>query len=121
MQLKMLERFRDYYNQQEGQMYPCSNQIVRCAIVVSDKDKAESIMKEKGAVKVLEQSYGIDWNLGNEQWIWRKWGESSRGFRFYKLILDKNVDDDLYLDVIRHCCANYCCSVELVQISKGDQ
>lgn len=114
MELEELERFRDYYNKQEGRAYPCSNQIVRCAIVVSDKDKAESIMKEKGATKVRELLHGIEWNLDNERWIWRRWGENSRGFRFYKLILDKNVDDDLYLNVIRHCCANYCCSVELV-------
>ena len=114
MQLEELKRFRDFYNNQEGQKHPCSNQVVRCAIVVPDKYKAESIMKEKGATKVRERWYRIEWELDNELWIWRKWSESARGFRFYKLILDKNVNDDLFLDVIRYCCVNYCCSVELV-------
>ena len=40
MDLKRLEHYREYFNKQKGRKYPCSNQIVRCAIVTNDRDKA---------------------------------------------------------------------------------
>ena len=36
MDLKRLEHYREYFNKQKGRKYPCSNQIVRCAIVTND-------------------------------------------------------------------------------------
>ena len=51
MDLKRLKRYAEYYNKQNGCKYPCSNQIVRCAIVTEDKNKAINFMKDKSIAK----------------------------------------------------------------------
>ena len=32
MDLKVLKEYANYFNKQEGRQYPCSNQIVTCAV-----------------------------------------------------------------------------------------
>ena len=54
MDLKRLEHYREYFNKQKGRKYPCSNQIVRCAIVTNDRDKVVDFMSDKEVVK-----YGV--------------------------------------------------------------
>ena len=70
MDLKRLEHYREYFNKQKGRKYPCSNQIVRCAIVTNDRDKVIDLMRDKEVVKKLERKDYAAWLLDNgEQWI----------------------------------------------------
>ena len=95
MDLKRLEYYREYFNKQKGRKYPCSNQIVRCAIVTNDRDKVVDFMSDKEVVKKLERKDYAAWLLDNgEQWIWHKWNENCRGYRFYKVAVDKNIKDE---------------------------
>lgn len=55
MDLKRLEYYREYFNKQKDRKYPCSNQIVCCAIVTNDRDKAVNFMSDKEVVKKLER------------------------------------------------------------------
>lgn len=113
MDTKELEYYVEYFNKQEGRPYPISNQIVTCAVVTKDRDKALSIMRGKGAI-VKRQTYNsIDWELNNERWIWRIWNDGTRGYRFYKVIVDKDADDRLFRYVVIRC-ASYCCSMEII-------
>ena len=113
--LEELERFREYYNKQEGRNYPCSNQIVRCFIVTNDKDKATEYMKDKNVIKKIEAYDRIEWILENgERWMWRYWNDNARGYRIYKMAIDKFIDKDLFYCVILPRCATYCCSVEII-------
>ncbi len=114
MDLKRLEHYKKYFNKQKGNKYPCSNQIVRCAIVTHDRDKAIDLMKDKEVVKKRERKDYISWFLDNgEQWVWCRWGENCRGYRFYKVIVDINISDELFDLLVRPCCTNYCCSMEI--------
>ena len=112
---KELKRIAELYNKQEGQRYPCSNQIVRCGVITRDKDKALSIMNDKGATLIKKGSHFLEWELDNERWIWTHWSYSIRGYRFYKIIVDKNTDmsDDDFQSVLNSC-GLYCCSFEIV-------
>ena len=71
MDFKRLEHYREYFNKQKGKKYPCGNQIVRCAIITHDRDKAIDLMRDKEIVKKLEKKDYAAWLLDNrEQWVW---------------------------------------------------
>ena len=115
MNQEKLEHYREYFNKQKGRKYPCSNQIVRCAIVTDDREKAVDLMKDKEIVKNIERKDYAAWLLGNgEQWVWQRWCENCKGYRFYKVIIDKNISDDVFDFLVLPCCANYCCSMEII-------
>lgn len=116
MNKKKLEKIAEFFNKQKGQKYPCSNQIVKCVVITQDRDKALSIMKDKGASLIMRGKDYLEWELNNEKWRWYSyWGYSRRGDRFYKVIFDKNInltEDEFEFCVAR--CANYCCSFEVI-------
>lgn len=114
MDRKILEHYVECFNGQKGRAYPCSNQIVVCAIITIDKDKALSIMEERGAVIKWHNYNGVEWELNNEKWIWRNWSENCRGYRFYKIIVDENVDENVFRYLVLPYCAGYCCSLEII-------
>ena len=115
MDLKKLEHYKEYFNKQKGRKYPCSNQIVRCAIVTNDRDKAVDFMSDKEVIKKLERKDYAAWLLDNgEQWMWRRWNEKCRGYRFYKVAIDKNINDEIFNLLILPYCALYCCSMEII-------
>ena len=110
-----LEYYKDYFNKQQGQEYPYSNQIVSCAIITNDQYKAKNIMKDLGGVLITESSDKITWRINDEEiWTWRKSYENCLGYRFYKLMIDKNTDKAIFEKIILPCCANYCCSMEII-------
>lgn len=114
MDREVLERKAEFYNKQEGRKFPCSNQIVTCGVITHDRDKALSVMDRKGATVKSQSHYGIEWELNNERWIWRHWNENCRGYRFYKVIVDEDINDDVFRYIVAPCLANYCCSFEIM-------
>ncbi len=113
MDREVLEQYAEYFNNQKGRAYPCSNQIVVCGVITKDRDRALSIMKEKGAVIIGQCNNNIKWELNNEIWVWKRWNETMRGHRFYKVLVDEDVDENLFRWT-RIFCASYCCSMEIV-------
>ena len=110
---EMLEHYVEYFNKQKGKSYPCSNQIVICGVITLDRNKALSVMKEKGAaIRRCSHDY-IEWNLNNERWVWRNWNDICRGYRFYKTLVDKNISGELFL-YVRIYSDIYCCSMEVI-------
>lgn len=110
-----IDYYMDHFNKQSGQKYPCSNQLVTCAIITTDRNKAISIMEAEGAI----MSYPflrdqINWNLNGEIWMWRQWNKCPllKGYRFYKLMVDKDISDNLF-DEIAVCSELYCCSMKV--------
>lgn len=113
MDIERLKRFKTAIEQQKGQRYPLSNQIVVCGVMITDKDKALSIMQDKGAVITQNRKGCIKWELNNEEWVWLDWNFDIRGRRFYKIIIDQNIDE-IFFPIISAHCSLYCCSVEIV-------
>ena len=113
--LEILQQFAEYYNNQEGRKYPCSNQIVVCGIITKERDLAINFMKDKSIVEKRECKKQIDWRLDNgEHWIWKSSWENCRGYRFHKIAIDTLIDRDLFNYFVRPYCCLYCCSVEII-------
>ena len=113
--LDVLKRFKEYYDSQEGRRYPCSNQIIICGIITEDRNLAMDFMKDKQVVEMRQRKDEIVWRLDNgEKWIWRHWNESCRGYRFYKVAIDKLVKKEIFEYLIQPYCGLYCCSVEIL-------
>lgn len=113
---EILEHYKNYFNNQKGQAYPCGNQIVTCAIITHDVELAERIMEEKGAISLRRFSHTERrWKLNNENWLWKlnMVNGQSRGYRFYKVIIDKNLSKEEIEKVIIFCNI-YCCSFEVI-------
>lgn len=114
MDRKILERCASFYNKQNGQKYPCSNQNVICGIITNDRNKALTVMENKGAIIKYQNTHQIRWMLDNEEWIWMSWNERSKGRRLYKVIVDENIDEDVFRVIFTPFFHHYCCSFEII-------
>lgn len=113
--LERLQQIAEYYNKQEGSKYPCSNQIVCCGIVTDNREKAIDYMKNKNIIEKRERRDEIKWFLDNgEIWIWRNWNDSVRGYRLYKVAIDRWTDENMLDMIILPKCSFYCCSMEII-------
>ncbi len=111
---KILAKFVEQVNNQQGRPYPYSNQIVVCAVITRDKEKALIEMDKRKAKIILNRKDEVIWNLNNEKWIWKNWHiDAHRGYRFYKMLIDKNIDEELFL-YVRIKSNLYCCFAELI-------
>lgn len=114
MSIEKLKSYADYFGNQEGRAYPCSNQSVVCGVITDDRQKAISIMNEKGAI-IKSSSYNrMEWELDDQRWLWRVWNSGYRGYRFYKVLVDANISDELLDYFVVPYCGNYCCSFEII-------
>ena len=113
MDLEVLEQYANYINKQKGNPYPCSNQTVVCGVIIEDRNKALSIIEQKGTILLSPSHDRILWILNGEFWLWRNWNVGYRGYRFYKLIVEQNIDERMF-DWVRAYSGLYCCSMEIV-------
>ena len=113
--LEVLEDYKKHFDKQTGRKYPYSNQIVLCGIITADKNKAIDFMKDKNVVDKKERRDEIIWFLDNgEKWMWRNWNINHRGYRFYKIAVDKVIEMELFKLVVVPKCSSYCCSFEII-------
>lgn len=111
--LEVLKHYQEYFNSQEDRKY--TYRIVRCAVVTQDKETAINYMSNKNVKIVRTSKYMIEWELDNgERWLWLNWNDSARGYRFYKVAIDTSIDEEVFKCIILPCCANYCCSFEII-------
>lgn len=113
MDRAILEQYAEYLNKQKGRPYPCSNQIVVCGVIIKDRQKALSIMEQKGAILISQCHDRIRWILNGEFWLWRNWNTGYRGYRFYKMLVDKNIDERMFHWATAYG-SLYCCSMEII-------
>lgn len=107
------KKISDYFNNQEGDKYPCSNQIVICGFVTKDDSKwKEFINQNKNNIQQLRERE-VRFKNG-EKWVRVPISESIRGYRYYKAKVDKNIDEKFLEQIILPCCSHYCCSFEWI-------
>lgn len=70
-------------------------------------------MRGTDAIMTRNDNNCIEWYLNNERWLWKNWNTDYRGYRFYKVIIDENIDDELFRFVTA-LCGSYCCSMEII-------
>lgn len=113
--IEILEGYKESFNKQEGRKYPCINQTVVCGIFTDNRDKVIEFMQDKDIADKRERKDEIIWYLSNgERWIWTHWNESHRGYWFYKVAVDKDIDRKLFEYMILPYTSFYCCSFEII-------
>lgn len=116
---ELVYKYATYFNEQKGQKYPCSNQIVTCIYITDDPQEVYdylSLNKDniEGPIRIAI-GY-IEWRENNEKWIWRPVTDRCRGYRFYKVKISKNYCDEESLKYfVLPCCYPYCCSWEVME------
>lgn len=98
------------YNNEIGQSYPCSNQIVCRAIIYSSLDKLESFIKSKNGYQTsrLLNTY----NINGETWKAVRVPNNARGLRFYKVYIEEDIKDEYIYNTILPYMSMYCNFVE---------
>ena len=71
-------------------------------------------MQRKNGVVIREQTNEIEWMVGAERWVWRNWNIDHRGYRFYKVAVDKVIDPELLRLFLLPKLGIYCCSFEII-------
>lgn len=106
----------DYFNQEEGQKYPCSNQIVTCAYITNNSQEVYNYLNKNNIIPIRISKTHIEWQENNERWIWIPINYNTRGYRFYKVKISKDYGNEEMLEqVIIPCCDLYCCSWEVME------
>lgn len=109
------KKLTETFNKQEGQNYPCSNQIVVCGFVAlyrSDWERFVHDNKDKIArqyCNAMREEILLD---NNERWVWIVPSHEIRGYRFYKVLADKNINKKIIGEKILPQCSFYCKSFE---------
>ena len=110
------KKLTEYFSKQEGQNYPCSNQAVVCGFVAlyrSDWERFVHDNKDKIARQYRSTGKEVIILKNNEKWVWiNPSNYSIRGYRFYKVLADKNINKKIIGEAILPQCACYCKSFE---------
>lgn len=106
----------NYFNQQEGREYPCSNQIVICTYITDNLQDIYNYLNKNNIIPTRKLKNYIEWQENNERWIWFPIKHNIRGYRFYKVKISKDYNNKEILEqVIIPCCNLYCCSWEIIK------
>lgn len=112
----LIKQAEEYFNQEEGQKYPCSNQIVLCAYITDDPQEVYNYLNKNNIIPIKKSKICIEWQENNERWTWKPINQSIRGYRFYKIKISKDYNNEEMLEqVIIPCCNLYCCSWEIIE------
>lgn len=100
---------------QKGQKYPCGNQVVCCGYFSYEEDWEKFCKKNKYFIKYKRKD---SIKLKNNE-VWRFFNlislkENMRGFRFYKIKIDKSINSNLFYHYIYPCCVHYCKKIEWI-------
>ena len=104
----LLQHYKEYFNKQEGNPYPCSNQSVGNIIFMKslDSPKTKQLNGTWLGRNKVQLSDGLVWTMVPAR-------DCSRGYRAYRAIVDKDIDFDILKTIVIPCCAGYCCSFEI--------
>ena len=114
--IQLIYDLANYFNQQQGRKYPCSNQIVICAYITDNSQEIYDYLDKNNIIPTRVSKTRIEWQENNEHWRWHPMSEGFRGYRFYKVKISKNYNNyEVLKTIILPCCANYCCSWEIMK------
>ena len=107
------KKLTKYFSKQKGQNYPCSNQVVVCGFVgLYLDDWKKFIHNNKDKITYIHMKEEIILN-NNERWVWiNPSNYSIRGYRFYKVLANKNINRRFIEETVLPQCSFYCKSFE---------
>ena len=107
------KKLTKYFSKQEGQSYPCSNQEVVCGFVSLDLNDWKKFLKnlDKEITWKTRQFQAVLSN--NERWVFINPNQNNaRGYRFYKVLVNKDINKKIIEEKILPQCSFYCKSFE---------
>lgn len=110
------------FNNQEGQNYPCSNQIVMNGFFITDNNIKlwEKFIKERNKeidLCIAHANHVIDEIQFKNGEVWRCFkipNYNCRGFRFYKIKIDSSISRKEVFEKILPYCNLYCKELEWI-------
>jgi hypothetical protein len=107
------KKLTEYFSKQEGQNYPCSNQVVVCGFVSPYVNDWKKFVKKLNK-EIIWRTRQFEVVLSNnERWVFINPNENYiRGYRFYKVLANKNIDKKIIDWAILPICSFYCKSFE---------
>ena len=114
--IQLIYDLADYFNQKQGRKYPCSNQVVICVYVTDNQQEVYNYLDKNNIIPIIISKARIEWQENNERWVWFPITQNIRGYRFYKIKISKNYNDEEKLKkIIIPYCSLYCCSWEVME------
>ena len=111
--IEEMEYISDRINKQEGQNYPCSNQVVTCGFFASREEWVEFCNRNKHRTKYIAYDH-MKFEDG-EIWNWFSINSyNCRGYRFYKIKVSRNIDRHVFMQNIYPYCSHYCKEIEWI-------
>ena len=111
--IEEMKHISDTISKQEGQNYPCSNQVVTCGFFAPRKKWEEFCNENKHRTKHITKDYMIFED--GERWHWFSINSyNCRGYRFYKIKVSRNVDRHVFMQNIYPYCSHYCKEIEWI-------
>lgn len=114
---KYLTKLKKYYDRQEGQDYPCSNQIVTNIFYINEfDDKIIEYVEYIGGIWHGKNKWHKAIVVGDNRYILLKPSDKTRGYRAYKAIIDNRIPiDDIQL-FIEPYLELYCCHIDIAYL-----
>ena len=114
--IQLIYDLANYFNQKQGRKYPCSNQVVVCAYITDNSQEVYNYLSKNNIIPIRISKTRIEWQENNERWIWLPITQNIRGYRFYKIKISKNYNNEEMLKKrIIPQCSLYCCSWEVME------
>lgn len=103
----------DKISKQEGQKYPCSNQVVTCGFFASEGKWKEFCEENRyKAIYVAKEHMKLE---DEETWHWFSINNyNCRGYRFYKIKVSRDINRHVFMQNIYPYCSFYCKEIEWI-------
>lgn len=113
MSPEFIGHIKEKYNNQKGQNYPCSNQIVRNIIFAYSLDDVVLDYLQKNNAHIVRNSKDrIEAVIKDERWVVLPLKDSIRGYRAYKARIDIRLMEEWVKTTILPMLGLYCCEVD---------
>lgn len=117
MNQNILEYMAAYYNMQDIELNDNPNARFKCVVLSNDIEFVNKVAETHEWNKVHEDCFATLWEDGRCQWEWRPrgWGETmAMGQRFFKIIVDKEIDKESFCNFFSVANLNWCHSMEVL-------
>lgn len=111
MNKELRDKVSESIAKQEGQNYPCSNQVVCCGFF-SDHTVWKEFCEDNDIKYTINQNSIVLQN--DERWEWFRTSYNRRGYRFYKIKVCSEIDEKMFFENIYPYCSLYCKEIEWI-------
>lgn len=117
MTRELQEHIKERIAHQKGREYPCSNQVVCNMIILRNSDHIEAFERAYPHFICYRRTKDVRGRRYFDPYTETKWqvitlSENTRGYRYYRAIIDSTIDDGLMHLIAMPQMSGYCCKVD---------